>query len=110
MATPTPLVPDQPLPGGLAHHGLPGQGRHPARALAAPADGKIVAWTITLGKAGPQPQIQFFNENYGGAPQAGITVLKPGMKLFGRVTGQSPLHNLSPTSARPCSSRSGRAL
>ena len=41
--------------------------------MQAPADGKIVAWTITLGKPGPR-QIRFFNENYGGASQAGISV------------------------------------
>jgi lipoprotein-anchoring transpeptidase ErfK/SrfK len=66
------------------------------RALfAVPADGKIVAWTITLGKPGPT-QIRFFNDNYGGAARAGISVLKPGSKLFGRVTGQSPLQSLQP--------------
>ena len=98
-------LPGQPVPGGLPHHGLPGQGRHSARAHEAPADGQIVAWTITLGAPGPS-QIRFFNKNHGGASQAGITVLKPGTKLFGRVTGQSPSRTSSRTSARRSSSRS----
>jgi hypothetical protein len=63
--------------------------------FAAPADGKIVAWTITLGKPGPK-QIKFFDDNYGGPAKAGISILKPGSKLFGRVTGQSPLQSLQP--------------
>lgn len=80
------------------------------RALfAAPADGKIVAWTITLGKPGPT-QIKFFNDNYGGAARAGISVLKPGSKLFGRVTGQSPLQNLQPYFGQTVQFPLGRAL
>ena len=63
--------------------------------MAAPADGKIVAWTITLGSPGKR-QIKFFNENYGGASLAGISILKPGTKLFHRVTGQSPMQSLQP--------------
>jgi hypothetical protein len=63
--------------------------------FAAPADGKIVAWTITLGKPGPK-QIKFFDDNYGGPAKAGISILKPGSKLFGRVTGKSPLQSLQP--------------
>ena len=74
-----------------------------------PADGKIVAWTITLGKPGPT-QIKFFNENYGGAARAGISVLKPGSKLFGRVTGQSPLQNLQPYFGLTVQFPLGRAL
>jgi hypothetical protein len=63
--------------------------------MAAPADGKIVAWTITLGTPGKR-QIKFFNDNYGGASMAGISILKPGTKLFHRVTGQSPMQSLQP--------------
>jgi hypothetical protein len=77
--------------------------------MAAPADGKIVAWTITLGKPGRR-QIQFFNENYGGAAQAGISVLKPGTKLFHRVTGQSPLQSLQPYFGTTVQFPLGRAL
>jgi hypothetical protein len=81
-----------------------------ARAIfTAPADGKIVAWTITLGKPGPT-QIKFFNDNYGGAARAGISVLKPGNKLFGRVTGQSPLQSLQPYFGQTVQFPLGRAL
>ena len=57
--------------------------------MAAPADGKIVAWSITLGSPGKR-QIKFFNDNYGGASLAGISILKPGTKLFHRVLGREP--------------------
>jgi len=63
--------------------------------MAVPADGKIVAWTITLGAPGRR-QIKFFNDNYGGASMAGISILKPGKRLFHRVTGQSPFQSLQP--------------
>ena len=63
--------------------------------MTAPADGRIVAWTITLGKPGPR-QVRYFNENYGGAAKAGISVLKPGGKQFGRVTGHSGIQSLQP--------------
>jgi hypothetical protein len=63
--------------------------------MRAPADGQIVAWTISLGKPGAR-QIRFFEQNYGGASRAGISILKPGTKLFGRVTGQSSIQNLEP--------------
>ncbi len=60
-----------------------------------PANGRIVAWTITLGKPGKR-QLKFFEENLGGPAQAGITVLKPGERLFGRVLAQGPLEPLTP--------------
>jgi hypothetical protein len=63
--------------------------------MLAPADGKIVAWTITLGTPGRR-QIRFFDQNYGGVSTAGISVLKTGTKLFGRVTGSSPIQHLQP--------------
>jgi len=77
--------------------------------MEAPADGKIVAWSITLGKPGAR-QIRFFEENYGGASQAGISILKPGTKLFGRVTGKSPLQNLQPWFGTTVQFPLGRAL
>ena len=63
--------------------------------LKAPENGRIVAWTIRLSKPGAR-QITFFNERLGGESQAGIAVLKNGARLFGRVTGQSPLVQLEP--------------
>ena len=63
--------------------------------MAAPADGKIVAWTITLGSPG-KAQVNYFNDNFGGAASAGISVLKPGKKLRHKVNGHSPLQRLQP--------------
>jgi hypothetical protein len=63
--------------------------------MAAPADGKIVAWTIRLGSPG-KAQINYFNDNFGGAATAGITVLKPGKKLRHKVNGHSPIQRLQP--------------
>ena len=58
-----------------------------------PRDGKIVAWTIRLGKPGPK-QTAFFENRLGGRAAAGITVLRPGPRLYHRVVGQSPLVRL----------------
>jgi hypothetical protein len=63
--------------------------------MAAPADGKVVAWTITLGSPG-KAQINYFNDNFGGAATAGISVLKPGKKLRHKVNGHSPVQRLQP--------------
>ena len=63
--------------------------------MVAPADGKIVAWTITLGSPG-KSQVNYFNDNYGGASTAGISVLRPGKKLRHKVNGHSPLQRLQP--------------
>jgi hypothetical protein len=61
----------------------------------APNNGRIVAWTISLGKPGKKQQ-KFFEENLGGAAQAGITVLKAGDRKYGRVLAESPLQPLTP--------------
>jgi hypothetical protein len=61
----------------------------------APADGRIVAWTITLGTPGKKQQ-KFFNESLGGASQAGISVLKSGDRYYGRVLASSPMQTLTP--------------
>jgi hypothetical protein len=63
--------------------------------MTAPADGKVVAWTITLGSPGKR-QIDYFNQNYGGVATAGISVLRPGKKLRFKVNGHSPLQRLQP--------------
>ena len=60
-----------------------------------PRDGRIVAWTISLGKPGKKQQA-FFKKSLGGASPAGITVVRPGERCFGRVLGQSPLVPLPP--------------
>ncbi len=67
----------------------------PDRALyQAPADGRIVGWTLALGKPGPK-QTAFFEERYGGASQAAIVVLAPGKKLSRSVTAKGPLMKLT---------------
>jgi hypothetical protein len=58
-----------------------------------PRAGKIVAFTISLGKPNRR-QIEFFDENFGAA-SAGISVLRRGERLFGRVVTQSPVYQLS---------------
>jgi len=60
-----------------------------------PESGRIVAWTIALGTPGPT-QTAYFDTKLGGTSQAGISILKPGDRLFGRVQRQSPLIKLQP--------------
>jgi hypothetical protein len=60
-----------------------------------PRDGRIVAWSISLGKPG-RKQKRFFEENLGGPAQASITVLKSGDRYFGRVLAQAPMQQLTP--------------
>ena len=52
--------------------------------MTVPADGRLVSWTISLGKPGTK-QIQFFNERLGGASEARVTVLQPRGKLRYKV-------------------------
>ena len=75
----------------------------------APASGKIVAWSIALGKPGKK-QRAFFESNFGGAALAGISILKPGRKSYGRVTGQSPVQALTPYFGQTVQFPLGRAL
>jgi hypothetical protein len=58
-----------------------------------PADGKIVAFTIKLG-APNKRQIKFFEDNFGKA-SGGLTVIRRGERLFGRVVVASPVYQLS---------------
>jgi hypothetical protein len=59
-----------------------------------PADGRIVAWTISLGNPDKR-QIDFFQANYGES-SAGLTILRRGKRLFHRVIAQSPVQKLDP--------------
>ena len=61
----------------------------------APANGRVVAWSITLGRP-TDAQQEFFTERLGGAPSAGITVLRPGPRLTARVLSRSPVQRLAP--------------
>jgi hypothetical protein len=65
--------------------------------LGAPRAGTIVAWTITLGSPNAT-QTKFFDENEGGAPEAGIAILAPQRKpnLTYKLIAQSPVVKLQP--------------
>jgi hypothetical protein len=57
-----------------------------------PANGRIVAFTIRLG-APNRRQVAFFEDNFGKA-SAGLSVLRRGKRLFGRVVAASPIFQL----------------
>jgi hypothetical protein len=61
----------------------------------APSNGRVVAWSVTLG-APTAKQIKFFNDGFGGPPSANITVMRPGDKLFQTAVSQSPVMQLTP--------------
>src|SRR3954451_10048250 len=64
-------------------------------AFVVPEDGKIVAWSIALGKP-TADQIAFFSKHYGGAPSARLTVLRAGATLYSRTVTQSLVQPLQP--------------
>jgi hypothetical protein len=74
-----------------------------------PEDGKIVAWSIGLGKPTPE-QISFFGRNYGGKSTARLTVLRPGETLYSRTVTQSPVVDLQPYFGQVVQFPLGRAL
>jgi len=63
-------------------------------AFVVPRDGKIVAWSVSLGSP-DRRQIAFFDDNYG-ASSGRLTVLRRGTRLYGRVITQSPIVSLAP--------------
>jgi hypothetical protein len=65
--------------------------------LAAPREGTIVAWMITLGKPNAT-QVKFFNANEGGEATAGIAILRAQRtpNLTYKLIAQSPLVKLEP--------------
>jgi hypothetical protein len=68
----------------------------PDRALyQAPADGRIVAWTLALGNP-TKTQIDFLAKRYGGESQAAIVVLDNAKKLSRTVVAKGPVTTLSP--------------
>ncbi len=60
-----------------------------------PRDGRIVSWSIQLGKPGDK-QIDFFNEKLGGPSSAQIAVLRMGRKLRARVVALGEPQKLAP--------------
>lgn len=65
--------------------------------LVAPREGRVVAWTIALGKPNAT-QIKFFDANEGGESSAGIAILRQERKpnLAYKLVAQSPLVKLEP--------------
>jgi hypothetical protein len=63
-------------------------------AYVVPRNGRIVAWTISLGSP-DERQIEFFEDGYGEA-SAQLSVLRRGKRLYHRVIGQSPVQQLQP--------------
>lgn len=60
----------------------------------APADGRIVAWTVALG-APSKSQVEFFKKRYGDSAQAAIVVLDSGKKLSRTVVSKGPVTTLN---------------
>jgi len=60
-----------------------------------PKNGRIVAWTISLGKPGTK-QVNFFNDKLGGESQAQLTILNPRRKLRSRAVAQGEPQKLTP--------------
>ncbi len=60
-----------------------------------PADGRIVAWTITLAKPGKR-QIAYFDKMLRGESMAQITILRPQRQLRARVVAQGERERLEP--------------
>ena len=63
-------------------------------AYVVPRNGKIVAWTISLGSP-DERQVEFFDDNFGKS-SAGLSILRRGKRLFHRVIGQTPVMDLQP--------------
>lgn len=74
-----------------------------------PEDGKIVAWSINLGKPTTE-QIAYFDETLGGAASARLTVLRQGKTLYSRTVTQSPVQKLAPYFGQTVQFPLGRAL
>ena len=63
--------------------------------MVVPKDGRIVAWTLMLGKPGKK-QTEFFDSKLGGEAQAQLTILDPKRKLRSRAVARGPLMKLRP--------------
>jgi hypothetical protein len=63
--------------------------------MTVPKKGRIVAWTIQLGKPGKK-QTKFFQDKLGGEAQAQLTILKPGSHLRMRAVAQGEPQTLTP--------------
>ena len=71
----------------------------------APANGRIVAWSVALGKPGPK-QTAFFEERYGGTRRRRSSCSTPARSSAARSSRRRRCSGSRTTSARPSSSRS----
>ena len=78
-------------------------------AFTVPEDGKIVAWSINLGKPTAE-QIDYFDKNLGGQASARLTVLRLGKTLYSRTITQSPVQKLEPYFGQTVQFPLGRSL
>jgi len=108
-ATPaTPTCPDNPCLAVSRTTGYQAKVVDRRDLFVAPRAGKIVAFSITLGKPNRR-QIEFFDENFGPAA-AGITILRRGESLFSRVVSRSPIYPLGDYFGQTVQFPLGRAL
>jgi hypothetical protein len=92
--TVTPTCPDTPCVAVSRTTGYQAKAAGRWGAYRVPRDGRIVAWTISLG-APDDSQRAFFDSRFGKA-SAGLTILRRGRHLYHRVIGQSPVQQLEP--------------
>src|SRR5512132_1038830 len=92
---PTPSCPAQPCLAVSRTTGYQAKVGATRGLMTIPNDGRIVAWTIGLGKPGKK-QTAFFNTKLGGEAQAQITILNPRRKLRSRAVAQGELQKLTP--------------
>ena len=92
---PAPSCPGDPCQAVSRTTGYQAKAGTDANLFRARHNGRLVAWTITLGKPS-DAQREFFEERLGGGASAGITVLRPGPRLTARVLHKSPVKRLTP--------------
>ncbi len=92
---PAPSCPADPCQAVSRTTGYQAKAGTTANLFRAPANGRVVAWSITLGKPS-DAQREFFEERLGGTASAGITVMRPGPRLTARVLSESPVKRLTP--------------
>ncbi len=63
--------------------------------MAAPADGRIVAFTVSFGNPGKK-QISYFEKKLGGAASISLAIINPPKKLRARTVASSPAFDPSP--------------
>lgn len=93
-AMPAPSCPGDPCQAVSRTTGYQAKVGTSANLFRAPANGRVVAWSITLGDPS-DAQRDFFEERLGGTASAGITVVRPGPRLTGRVLSRSPVKRLT---------------